>query len=119
MANALRGGKKSYGGRTLIGNFVEDGAAEGRDTTSSQFSTTSMSQQYTVSTKPGRFGAGLYYEKPDPNANPLAVIMLPQIPRFMISDFFLCWSIGHTHFTRLLHLSDERGACGPKEWPEH
>jgi len=72
MANALRGGKKSYGGKTLIGNFVEDGAAEGRDITSTQFSTTAMSQQYDISSKPGRFGAGLFYEKPN-MSNPLSV----------------------------------------------
>mmetsp|Transcript_44196 Transcript_44196/g.89254 ORF Transcript_44196/g.89254 Transcript_44196/m.89254 type:complete len:154 (-) Transcript_44196:223-684(-) len=71
MANALRGGKKSYGGKTLIGNFVEDGAAEGRDITSTQFSTTAMSQQYDISSKPGRFGAGLFYEKPN-MSNPLS-----------------------------------------------
>jgi hypothetical protein len=71
MSNDLRGGKKSYGGRTLIGNFVEDGAAEGRDIMCAQFSTTQMSQQFDVSAKPGRFGAGLYFEKADLSSNPL------------------------------------------------
>mmetsp|Transcript_13766 Transcript_13766/g.16386 ORF Transcript_13766/g.16386 Transcript_13766/m.16386 type:complete len:165 (+) Transcript_13766:63-557(+) len=70
MSNTLRGGKKLYGGRTLIANFVEDGAAEGRDISSAQFQTTSMKMNFDTSAQPGRFGAGLYYEKPDLSQNP-------------------------------------------------
>jgi len=63
MSNALRGGRKTYGKRTLIGNYVEDGAAEGRDITSAQFQTCHMVQNYDTSAKPGRFGNGLWLEK--------------------------------------------------------
>jgi len=73
MSNTLRGGKKTYGGKTLIGNFVEDGAAEGRDITSSQFQTMQMSFQYDTSARPGRFGNALYAEKPERGGNPLTV----------------------------------------------
>lgn len=62
MSNSLRGGKKSFSGKTLIGNFVEDGGANGRNIASGQFTTVAMSMNYTLSGKPGMFGAGLGLE---------------------------------------------------------
>lgn len=76
MSNTLRGGKNIFSGRTLIGNFVEDGAADGRDIASSQFQTTSMKMNYDISKQPGRFGASLYFEKPDLTQNPTKVTIL-------------------------------------------
>ena len=74
MSNALRGGKKTYGSKTLIGNFVEDGAAEGRDITSGQFQTTTMGMNFDTSARPGRFGNRLHAQKPPaPGSNPIAV----------------------------------------------
>jgi hypothetical protein len=80
MSNALRGGKKSYGSKCLIGNFVEDGAAEGRDITSSQFQSMQMSQNFDTSARPGRFGNALYAEKPVKGGNPFAVRATPAPP---------------------------------------
>ena len=76
MSNALRGGKKTYSGRTLIGNFVEDGAAEGRDITSSQFQTNHMAMNYDTSSKPGRFGNSLYKEERQTGTSPYDVSSL-------------------------------------------
>ncbi len=70
MSNSLRGGKKSFSVKTLLGNFVEDGGPEGRDVSSLKFTTVARLANYDYGAKPGRFGASLDAVKID-RSNPL------------------------------------------------